>query len=122
MIYLNFIFDYLVSIFLPFKTYFTINNLDQNNLPSVIIIALIMDLLYQKPLLNLIIILILYFLLKLLKIKQKYHLVKNIILYLIYFNITNFIYNINITTYLSLFIPSLILQLLYILYSKWLLK
>ncbi len=122
MIYLNFIFDYLVSIFLPFKTYFTINNLDQNNLPSVIIIALIMDLLYQKPLLNLIIILILYFLLKLLKIKQKYHFVKNIILYLIYFNITNFIFNINITTYLSLFIPSLILQLLYILYSKWLLK
>lgn len=121
MIYLGFILDYILSFFNPIKTYFIINNLDKNDLFSVIVCGIILDFLYHKILLNLIILVILYLIFKKIKFKKKYNVIKNILLYGLYFNITFYLGGYN-NYYIRYFIGSLILQIGYILYSKWLLN
>ena len=121
MIYLGFILDYILSFFNPIKTYFIINNLDKNDLFSVIVCGIILDFLYHKIFLNLIILVILYLIFKKIKFKKKYNVIKNILLYGLYFNITFYLGSYN-NYYIRYFIGSLILQIGYILYSKWLLN
>ena len=109
MIYLGFILDYILSFFNPIKTYFIINNLDKNDLFSVIVCGIILDFLYHK------------IIFKKIKFKKKYNVIKNILLYGLYFNITFYLGSYN-NYYIGYFIGSLILQIGYILYSKWLLN
>ena len=121
MIYLGFILDYTLLFFCPIKTFFVINDIDKNDLLSVTFTGLILDFLYHKILLNLIILLVIYFIFKQIKFKKKYLINKNILLYGLYFNIMFGLggYSFN---YLLSFIGGLILQIIYIIYSKWLLK
>ncbi len=122
MIYLGFILDYIINIFLPVKSYFIINDIEKNNLFSIIIGGLLLDILYQKLFFNLLILLIIYFIFKLFNIKKKYYVIKNIFLFIIYFNITYFFFGFNLNYYLEEFIISLIMQIFYIYFSRWLLK
>ena len=120
MIYLGFILDYVFLFFWLYKSYFVINNLDNNSLFSVVVIGLILDFLYQKICLNLFILLAIYIFLKEIKTKKKYLDYQNIVLFIVYFNIMFFLGGgIN---YIEEFIGSFILQIGYIYYSKWLLK
>ena len=122
MIYLGFILDYIINIFLPVKSYFIINDIEKNNLFSIIIGGLLLDILYQKLFFNLLILLIIYFIFKLFNIKKKYYVIKNIFLFIIYFNITYFFFGFNLNYYLEEFILSLFMQIFYIYFSRWLLK
>ena len=122
MIYLGFILDYIINIFLPVKSYFIINDIEKNNLFSIVIGGLLLDILYQKLFFNLLILLIIYFIFKLFNIKKKYYVIKNIFLFIIYFNITYFFFGFNLNYYLEEFIISLIMQIFYIYFSRWLLK
>ena len=113
--------DYFLLFFCPIKTYFVINNIDKNNLFSVVIVGLILDIMYQKILFNLIILLLFYFVIKGINFKKKHYFIKNILLYGLYFNIMFFIGGYN-NYYLEFFILGFILQILYIFYDTWLLK
>lgn len=89
MIIIGFILDYLVMLLFPFNSYFIVYNLDKNKLFSVFLVSIIVDSIYSKVFFA-IFILGLYFILKKLKIKEKYSFIKNIVLYLIFFNVGYF--------------------------------
>lgn len=90
MIYLGFIFDYFINTFLPINSYLVINNIDNNNIFSILVIGIILDTLFGHIVWNLLILLILYIISKKIKTKKKYLLAKNIIIYSIYFIIMNY--------------------------------
>lgn len=122
MIYIGFVFDYFLLFFCPIKTYFIIKDIERNSFFSIIVVGLILDLLYHTIGLNLIILLVIYFLLKIIKIKKKYYYIKEIILYLIYFNLLFFINGFNLNYYIYYLVGGFILQIIYIFYSNWLLN
>ncbi len=121
MIYLGFALDYFLLFFCPIKTYFTIIDLDKNNVISIIIIGIILDLIYHKLLANFLILLILYYFFKSFKFKKKYQVIKNLLLYIIYFNLLFFLNGYS-SNYLVAFISGLTLQFIAFFYYKWLLK
>lgn len=121
MIYLGFFLDFLVSEFLPFNTYFVIANLDKNRFLSVVFVGLILDFMYRGMFINLIILLTLYIFLKLFKIPKRFNILKNLMLYVIYFNLTYFMFGYSINYFFS-FIVGLILQLFYLLIANELLN
>lgn len=121
MIYLGFILDYLVMLFLPIDTFFVINDLEENRFLSVIFIGFLLDVIYHKLFVNLIILLIFYFTLKLVKIEKKYKLVKNIVVYVLYFSFLYIMFGIN-KPYIVSLIVGLILQIIYVNLSKVLSK
>lgn len=112
MIILGFIIDYLVSLNVPFNTYFIINEIDKNDFLNIIIVGILFDIMYCKLLVFLFILVILCILVRIFKIKKKYYYIKNIVIYLIYFNIMylSFGYGDN---YLYLFLIGSIFQILY---------
>lgn len=110
MIYLNFIIDLIITNTTPIKTYCISYNIDKNTIIDIIITGLIIDLYSKKILFNTIILILIYYLSELLK-KNKY---KNIIIYLLYFFITYFIYSYNTQYLIITFIKSSIFQLVYI--------
>lgn len=118
MIYIGFVLDYLLNLMTPLNTYFVIYNIEKNKLIEVIFIGCILDFIYQKYLYNLIILLILYYLSKKIKINKKYNIYKNIIIFLIYFHLTYFIFGYNIEKYLISLLISLTTYLLYIFIIK----
>ena len=110
MIYLGFILDYLIALFLPIDSYFIIDNLDKNSLFKIVVIGIILDLLYLNNLFNLIILLIFYISLKIIKVKKKYLFLK---FFMLGFNTKLYFYQLGI---------SFILQIIYMFYSDWLLN
>lgn len=118
MIYLGFIFDYLLLFFCPIKSYFVISNIDKNDLFSIVVVGLILDCLYMRVGLNLIVLLLIYFLLKIIRINKKYYLFKETIIYLLYFSFIFIVNGMNS----KYFVYSFGLQLIYILLGKWLLN
>ncbi len=122
MIYLGFILDYLIALFLPIDSYFIIDNLDKNSLFKIVVIGIILDLLYLNNLFNLIILLIFYISLKIIKVKKKYLFLKRIISFLIYFNLMFFMLGFNTKLYFYQLGISFILQIIYMFYSDWLLN
>lgn len=120
MIYLGFIFDYTINTFLPIKTYFITANITNNKLSEVIIIGLIIDILYYHLPFNTIILILLYLTSKKILIRRKYRYLKNILIFTIYFLISNLPYY-NITL-ISTYITSLIIQLIFIKISNLLLN
>lgn len=83
MIIIYFIIDYIVMFLLPINTYFIVWNIEKNKIFNVFIVGIIIDILYRKLLLFTCFLLIVYFIFKKIKIKNKYRLLKNIIVYVI---------------------------------------
>ena len=113
MIIINFLIDYIIMLLFPINTYFIIHEIDKDNIYNIIITSMILDILYYQLLNNLILLLSIYYLVKKIKIKNKNNLLKNILIFIIFFNITYFLNGYNITKYLSLFITSTIFQIIY---------
>lgn len=121
MIYLGFFFDYLIMMFLPINSYFVINDIDKNSFLSVIFIGILLDIMYFKLFINVFILVIFYIVLKIVNVKKKYNLIKNIVLYILYFNVMYFMFG-NNGNYLLMISMGFILQLIYIKLAKVLLK
>ena len=118
MIYIGFVLDYFLNLMTPLSTYYVIYDIDKNKLVDVVFIGFILDFIYQKYLLNLIILLVLYCLSKNIKINKKYNIYKNIIIFIIYFHLTYFILSFNIQKYLITFLISSFSYILYIFIIK----
>lgn len=111
MIIIGFLLDYLVMLLFPFNSYFFLYNIEKNKLFSVILVSILLDLMYLNiyfTVFNLSI----YFVVKMLRIKEKYMFYKNIFLYVLFFNITYFIGNSG--NYIWLFSFGLVTYLIYI--------
>ena len=119
MIILNFVLDYLVMIFLPIDTFFIVNELDKNKIFNIILVGGLLDIMYHKLFIFLIIILSLYLIVRKMKIKNKYYYMKNIILFMIFFIIISLFKK---EFVLLNFIVGGILQLIYMFIYKKLLK
>ncbi len=119
MIILNFILDYIVMIFLPIDTYFIVNDLDKNKIFNIILVGGLLDIMYHKLFIFLIILLSLYLIVRKMKIKNKYYYMKNIILFMVFFIIISLFKK---EFVLLNFIIGGILQLIYMFIYKKLLK
>ena len=117
MIIVGFIVDYIVMLLFPFNSYFILYELDYNKLFNVVIIGLLVDLLYGKFLFTILLVVI-YFVLKKLRFKKKYWFIKNMLVFLIFFNISFFSYGYNLSMYLCLFIMGIVLHICYMLLIK----
>lgn len=121
MIYLGFIFDYAINLFLPISSYFVVNELDDNNLFEVVVIGVLLDTLYGKFFWNLAILLGLYVFSRSIKIKKKYLVYKNVFFYIIYFLLMNILFGYNMNILVS-FGSGLLLQLVYMYLVELLVK
>lgn len=84
MIILYFFIDFIICNLLSFFTYFIIIDIDRNNIFDVISVGIILDFLYRRLFINTLILVSLYYVVKVLKVKNKYRLFKNIFLYFIF--------------------------------------
>lgn len=121
MIYLGFLFDYLVLLFLPIDSFFVVANLNKNRFLSIMFIGILLDVMYHKLFLNLFILILFYFFARSLRKKIKNELLFNFIIYVLYFNIMYLSFGYN-HSYVWGFFIGIILQLFYIKLSKMLLK
>lgn len=83
MIYVNLLIDYLICNLCGFNSYFIFIELDKRKLIDVIICSLIICVFYGDILFSFVLLLI-YFIFKLLKFKKKYVVIKNILIILLY--------------------------------------
>lgn len=113
MIYYNFIVDYLISFFTPFNSYLIINRIEKNKFIDVVIVSLLIDLMFKKPPLNLLILSAIYILSKKIHISKKYLIIKELICYMVYFNISFFIYTFDLYSYFGYFMIGLVFNLSY---------
>ena len=118
MIYIGFVLDYFLNLMTPLNTYFVIYNIEKNKPIDIMFIGFILDFIYQKYCFNLIILLILYFLSKKIKIKKRYNIYKNIFLLFIYFNITYFLFGFILNKYFLNLIIAFISYIIYIFIIK----
>lgn len=118
MIYLGLVLDYFINLISPLNSYFIIYNIDKNKFVDVVIVGLILDFIYNKFLFNLIILILLYFLAKIIKVKRKYLIFKNLALFLVYFNLSYFIFNFYIYNYFITFIGGILTYFIYIFLVK----
>lgn len=84
MIILYFFIDFIICNLLSFFTYFIIIDIDRNNIFDVISVGIILDFLYKRLFINTLILVSLYYVVKVLKVKNKYRLLKNVFLYLLF--------------------------------------
>ena len=83
MIYVNLLIDYLICNLCGFNSYFIFIELDKRKILDVIICSLIICIFYGDILFCFVMLLI-YFVFKLLKIKNKYIIIKNVLIILTY--------------------------------------
>lgn len=117
MIILGFILDYLIVMMLPFSSFFVIADIDKNNFLNVLLVGILLDLMFHKILINVIILVSFYLFLKLVNIEK----FKNVILYILYFNIMFWLFGHSLNILYS-FVIGGILQFIYLKLSKVLLK
>ncbi len=122
MIILSLLIDYFMTCLLPIKTYFIVWELDKNKLASVIIAGIFLDVIFHGYLYNTIILVILYLVLKKLKIKKKYYWPKNLLVFIIYFNILFFLGSSPLASYLYVFLEGLVSYVIYCLLMEKLFK
>lgn len=91
MIIIYFIIDYIVMFLLPIKTCLIVWNIENNKVFDVFVVGIIIDVFYRKFLLFTSFLLILYFVFWKIKIKNKYKLLKNIIVYIMMLVLLNII-------------------------------
>lgn len=92
MIYVNLLIDYIVCNICNFNSYLVLIELDKRKLVDVIICGLLMDIMFSNILLNTIVILVIYWLFRRLNIKNKYVILKNILIYVLYVFIRHLIH------------------------------
>lgn len=114
MIYIGLILDFLINLFLPINSYFIIGNIDKNKIFYVIVVGIILDILFRRWFLYLVLLLSFYFILKIIKIKKRYRLGVNILVYVIFFNFTYLMFGYVGNYYLWDFIFGLGLQVIYL--------
>ena len=112
MIYSGFIIDYLLMIISPFNSYFIIYDIDSNKLIDVIAVCILYYLLFRSFIFVFILLLI-YLLSKYIKMNKYF---KNIILFIIFYNIMYFINGFDLYGYMFSFIISFITYTIYSLY------
>lgn len=117
MIILGFILDYLIMMMLPISSFFVIADIDKNNFLNVLLVGILLDIMFHKILFNVVILVSVYLILKFMS-KVRY---KNIILYVVYFNIMFWLFGHSLNILYS-FIIGGILQFIYLKLSKVLLK
>lgn len=122
MIIFNVILDFIITLISPFKTYFTIYNIDHNKISFIILTGLFLDLIYRKIFLNTLILLLLFSLFKIIKIPSKRYYLKNILLFLVYFNLLFVLSHTPITFYRNIFMEASISYIVYIIVIKKLCK
>lgn len=122
IVFLGFILDFLVTLISPFKTYFVIYDIDKNKLVNVIVVGFILDFIYRNWFFNLFILLILFFCTKALQIKKKYYYLKNMVLFIIYFNLLFFLGRSILVNYIYMFLEGFLSYLVYIFMMKKLCK
>ena len=118
MIIFGFIVDYLFLIALSIDTYFFVKDIDKNKLFSVFVVGMLLDMIYHKIFINLFILVLFYFVVKKMKIKNRYYYLKNIILFIIYFNLLNLINGWDLNNYFFEFGKSFLLQIFYLFFCK----
>lgn len=121
MIYFGFILDFFVNFFLPIHTYFVVGDLDKNRLLPVVFVGILLDFMYHQLFINLVLLLILYIVLKMLKLRNRFGFVKNLLLYTVYFHITYFLFGYS-SKYFLAFCNGALLQFLYLRIARKLLK
>ena len=114
MIVIGFIVDYIIMMLFPFNSYFIVYNLDKNRLFNIIMIGILVDLLYDKLFFSIFLIL-LYLFVRRLMVKDRYSFVKNIILYVIFYNVSFFVFGFNLMNCIYFFIYGLLMYIVYIL-------
>lgn len=117
MIILGFILDYLIIMMLPFSSFFVIADIDKNNFLNVLLVGILLDLMFHKILINVVILVSIYLILKFMN-NVRY---KNVILYVVYFNIMFWLFGHSLNILYS-FIIGGVLQFIYLKLSKVLLK
>lgn len=118
MIYIGFVLDYLLNLMTPLSTYFIVYNIEKNKLIDIIFIGSILDFIYQKYICNLVILIVLYYISKNIKINKKYNVYKNIISFIIYFHLTYFLFGFNLQKYFITLLISFITYIIYIFIIK----
>lgn len=114
MIYIGLILDFLINLFLPINSYFIIGNIDKNKIFYVIVVGIILDILFRRWFLYLGLLLSFYFILKIIKIKKRYRLRVNILVYVVFFNFTYLMFGYVGNYYLWDFIFGIWLQVIYL--------
>lgn len=117
MIIIGFIIDYIVMLLFPFNSYSIVYELDKNKIVDVIIVGIVFGLLYGK-ILFFFVLLGLYLFFKKLNFKKKYSWLKNMLLYLIFFDISFFVMGFELKRYLFLGIMGIFMFFLYALLNK----
>lgn len=112
MIIVNFLIDYIVMLLMPFNSCFIVVDLDKCSLFKVLSVSLIVDFIYKKFFLFTLCLLFIRFIFRLFNIKKKYWLFKNVMLYIVFFNVM-FICN-DYSNYIFLFSVGFLLYLLYL--------
>lgn len=113
MIVINFILDYLFMFLSPFKSYFIIFDIDYNKFVNVLLVGLLICYIYNNFSI-LIVLILLFFIFK--KISISNRLIKNILLFIIFFNVTYFINGYNIYYYFYNFIIGFVSYIIYVTY------
>ena len=116
----GFLIDYIFCVFTPFRTFFIVLDIDECEISEIFAIGLILDVLYDKLLINTFILLILHYLFKMLKLNNLF--IKNLFIFLLYFNISFFVFGFSMSFYLSNVIVGFVFYLLYFCFVKHILK
>ena len=84
MIYVNLLIDYLFCNLIGINTYFILIELDNRKIFDVIVCGLVIDFIYGLFIVNTLVLVGIYYLFKLIKIKKKYVILKNILIIVVY--------------------------------------
>ena len=113
MIYYSFVIDYLFCLITPFNSYLITNQFEKNKLIDVIIISLLIDLLFCKPPINVLILVFLFYFQKIIRFNKKYYYIKDIILFTIYYNISFLVVDFDIDRYIICYFVGLGINIFY---------
>lgn len=83
MIILYFLIDFVICNLLSVFTYFIVIDIDGNSLFDVLSVGILLDCLYGRLFINTILLVVLYYLIRLLKVKNKYRFLKNVLVYFV---------------------------------------
>ena len=112
---MGFVLDFLLNLMTPVNTFFVVHDIDRNKIIDVVIIGAVLDFIYCKILYNVLVLLFIYILAKKIKINKKYLIIKRLVLFFIYFNISYFIYDFYIYSYICTLLGGLVSYIVYLL-------
>lgn len=117
MIIIGFIVDYFIMLLFPFNSYALVYDLDKNKIFDVIVVGMLFSVMYGK-ILFFFFVLGLYFVLRRMKVKNKYFFIKNILLYFVFFNISFLMFGFRLNRCFFLFGMGFVMFLAYMFLNK----